>query len=302
MSPRFTLRQLEFFVAVADAGSVSGAAEACGASQAGVSLAIRDLERHLGVQLLVRRRAKGAALTEAGSKVLADARRLLEGADALQSLASATDSRVSGIISIGCYVTLAPFLIPPLLDDFASRYPSLEVRVSEGSSEEVRDALLDGRCELAFLYSNDRGTGLDAITVQTARPYLILSADNPLAAKRQIALAEVADEPLIMFDVPSARNAARMLADAGLRSNIRHLSQNIEVVRGLVARGIGYSIMVQHWPSDVSFEGRPIVSRPIADDIPERTAVLAWPERSRLTRRAGAIVDFFRRRQLDDQQ
>ncbi|QKZ15945.1 LysR family transcriptional regulator [Streptomyces chartreusis] len=294
MTSRFTLRQLEFFVAVADAGSVSGAAEACGASQAGVSLAIRDLERHLGVQLLVRRRAKGAALTEAGSKMIADARRLLEGADALQSLASATDSRVSGTISIGCYVTLAPFLIPPLLDDFASRHPDLEVRVFEEAAGEIRDALLDGRCELGFLYANDGGSGLDSITVQTTRPYLILSADHPLATQDQISLAEVADSPLIMFDVPSARNAAKMLADAGLTANIRHLSQNIEVVRGLVARGIGYSIMVQQWPSDTSFEGRPIVSRPIADDIPERSAVLAWPERSRLTRRAKAVVEFFR--------
>ncbi|MEV7731749.1 LysR family transcriptional regulator [Streptomyces sp. NPDC088921] len=302
MAPRYTLRQLEFFVAVADAGSVSGAAEACGASQAGVSLAIRDLERHLGVQLLVRRRAKGAALTDAGSKVLADARRLLEGADALHSLASATDSRVSGTISVGCYMTLAPLLIPPLLDDFASRHPALDVRVSEGAAGEIREALLDGHCELGFLYANDSGSGLDSIPVQTTRPYLILAADNPLADQEQISLAEVADAPLIMFDVPSARNAARMLADAGLPANIRHLSQNIEVVRGLVARGIGYSIMVQRWPSDVSFEGRPIVSRPIADDIPDRVAVLAWPERSRLTRRAAAIVEFFRSRQFTEQR
>lgn len=294
MAPRFSLRQLEFFVAVADAGSVSSAAERCGASQAGVSLAIRDLERHLGVQLLVRRRAKGAALTEAGSQVLLDARRLLESADELQALASATDNRVSGVLTVGCYVTLAPVLIPPLLDDFAREHPALEVRVVEASAKEIRDDLLDGRSELAFLYAADAGQGLASVPVRVTRPYLILAADHPLASREQIGLSEVADEPLVMFDAPSARNAAKMLADAGLTAQIRHLSSNIEVVRSLVARGVGYSIMVQRWPSEVSFEGMPLVSRPIADPVPERVAVLAWPENSRLTRRATALVNFFR--------
>jgi DNA-binding transcriptional LysR family regulator len=296
MAPRFSLRQLEYFVAIADSGSISAAAEECGASQAGVSLAIRDLERHLGVQLLVRRRAKGAALTAAGSQVLNDARRLLEGADELQAVAAATENRASGVLSVGCYMTLAPVLIPPLLDDFARQHPALEVRVTEGSAEEICDGLLEGRSELAFLYALDGREGLASVPVQTTRPYLILSADHPLANKEEIALAEIAGDPLILFDVPSVRNAARMLSDAGLAARIRHLSSNVDVVRGLVARGVGYSIMVQRWPSDLSFEGRPLISRPIADPIPERVAVLAWPENSRLTRRATALVDFFRGR------
>lgn len=95
-----------------------------------------------------------------------------------------------------------------------------------------------------------------------------------------------------MFDVPSARNAARLLADAGLVPRLRHLSSNIGVVRCLVARGVGYSILVQRWPTDVSFEGLPIASRPISDPTQERRAVLARPTRTRLTRRAQALINF----------
>lgn len=292
MSVRFSLRQLEFFVAVADAGSLSGGAERCGASQAGVSLAVRDLERHLGVQLLTRRRARGAVLTEAGTRVLLDARRLLGSADDLQTIASATTTEISGTLAVGCYVTLAPFLIPPVLDDFAKRHPTLDVRVTEGAADEVREALSDGRCELAFLYDLDEGDGLSAVPVRTSQPYLILAADHPLAERESISLREVADDPLIMFDVPSARNAAQMLAEVGLTPRIRHLSSNIEVVRCLVARGVGYSILVQRWPTDLSFEGLPVVSRPIADPTRQRRAVLAWPARTRPTRRAQALIDF----------
>src|SRR4051812_7389558 len=112
---RFTVRQLEHFVAAADAGSISTAAERGLVSQAGVSLAISDLERHLGVQLFLRRKAKGVPLTSAGERVLADARRLLAQAEELQTHAAAEGDGLTGRLGVGCYTTLAPYLLPPLL-------------------------------------------------------------------------------------------------------------------------------------------------------------------------------------------
>ena len=93
-----------------------------------------------------------------------------------------------------------------------------------------------------------------------------------------MSLADLADEPLIMFDVPSARNAAQMLERAGITPNVRHFTSNIEVVRSLVARGVGYSILVQRWPIDLSYEGRPLVSLDSIVGAPERTVVLAWAQ------------------------
>ena len=263
-------------------------------SDAHPGLAIADLESRLGVQLLVRRRAKAATLTEAGLRVLADARRLLEGADDLTNRARAATTEISGILTLGCYSTLAPFVIPPVLDDFTGRHPGLEIRVQEGSADDMLAAVLEGRCELAVLYANDISGDFDSAVIRTTRPYIVLAADHPLARRSQIRLSDVAAEPLIMFDVPSARNAANLLSAGGLEANIRHLSSNIEVVRGLVARGLGYSILVQRWPIDISYEGLPIVAREIADRPPERHVVLAWPRQARPTRRAGALVQFCR--------
>lgn len=294
MAVRFSLRQLEYLVAVADAGSITQAATVCGASQAGVSLGINDLERRLGVQLFIRQKAKGVRLTAAGTRVVADARRLLDGADELQALAAAVDHEVSGTLTIGCYTSLAPFFIPPVLDEFASRYPALDVHVLEGAADDLVAALRDGRCEVALLYAEDGDGCLTMVPVRTSRPYLILAANHPLADQEAIHLADIADEPLIMFDVPSARNAVRMLEAAGLTARIRHMSSNIEVIRGLVARGVGYSILVQRWPTELSFEGRPIACRPIADPTPEREVVLAWPGGTRLTRRARTLIDYCR--------
>lgn len=294
MVVRISFRQLEYLVAVADAGSITGAAAVCGASQAGVSLSLSDLEKRLDVQLLIRQKAKGVKLTAAGARVVAEGRRLVEAAEELQASAAAAEHEVSGTLGIGCYTSLSPFFIPPLLDEFAGRFPALDVHVLEGTADDLLAALRDGRCELALLYAEDCDAGLTMVPVRTSRPYLVLAADHPLAVRDAIHLADIADEPLIMFDVPSARNAVRMLEAVGLTARVRHMSSNIEVVRGLVARGVGYSILVQRWPADLSFEGRPIACRSIADPVPERKVVLAWPDGIRLTRRAHTLIDFCR--------
>ncbi|OZC73637.1 hypothetical protein CH251_13965 [Rhodococcus sp. 06-462-5] len=290
MPSDFTLRQIEYFEAAARLGSLSAAASACHTSQAGVSLSIADLEKRIGVQLFIRVKAKGVVLTEAGSRVLSDARRLLEAADELQRDAHTMSDALQGTLTVGCYVTLAPFVIPPVLDDFAALHPDLDVKIIEGAGEEMRIALIEGRCEVAFLYSDDSNTTLSTTTVSTTKPYIILAADHPLAGQSEVSLSQVAELPLIMFDVPSARNAAQMLRAQGLSPIIRHVTQNIEVVRCLVARGLGYSILVQRWPVDISYEGKPLVSLTIRDKTDDRKVILAWPEASKPTRRAHALI------------
>lgn len=291
MSPSFTLRQIEFFEAAASLGSLTAAARACHSSQAAVSLAIADLEKRVGVRLLVRRKAKGVLLTEAGARVLAGARRLLEAADELEHDARSYSEALHGTLTIGCYLTLAPFVIPPVLDDFAHRHPDLEVSIIEGAGDDMHKALLDGRCEVAFLYADDCSASLATTTVKTTAPYVILAGDHPLAHNDAIDLDQVAELPMIMFDIPSARNAAHILRSNGLTPNIRHISPNIELVRCLVARGLGYSILVQKWPVEVSYEGRPLVALPIRNTTDERRVVLAWPSNSTPTRRAAALID-----------
>ncbi|WP_439031030.1 LysR family transcriptional regulator [Gordonia terrae] len=291
MSPSFTLRQIEFFEAAARLGSFTAAAEACHSSQAAVSLALADLEKRVGVKLLVRRRAKGVLLTEAGARILADARRLLEAAGELERDAHSYSAALHGTLTIGCYLTLAPFVIPPVLDDFARRHAGLKVNVIEGAGDEMHEALLDGRCEVAFLYGDDSSASLVTTKVKTTEPYVILAAEHPLAQSDSVELSQLADLPMIMFDVPSARNAAHILRSNGLTPSIRHITPNIELVRCLVARGLGYSILVQRWPVEVSYEGRPLVALPIANNTDERHVVLAWPSNSTPTRRAAALID-----------
>lgn len=295
MSADFSLRQLEYFVAVASTGSMSAAAVRCHASQAGISTAIADLERRLGVQLLVRRRAKGVFLTEAGTRILDQAQNILAQAEDLRASAKAEKGRLAGRLTIGCYATLSPFLIPPLVDGFTRLHPDVDLQFVDGSQEEIRQALLDGACDLAFLYDTGAETGLTCATVRSNRPYVILSAGHPLAGRASVALRELADEPLIVYaSPPSPSNADRWTQAAGVRPNIRYRTNSIEAVRSLVARGLGYSMLIQRWPTRTSFEGLPLAAVPISDPLDEVRVVIAHAASVTPTRRARAFAQYAR--------
>src|SRR5699024_1701881 len=111
---RATLRQLEYFVAAADTGTVSAAALRCHASQAAVSTALSELEHSLGLTLFIRQTARGVRLTSSGERVLPVARRILGDAQELQHLAGAELGEVAGPLRIACTFAISPRALPAL--------------------------------------------------------------------------------------------------------------------------------------------------------------------------------------------
>lgn len=193
----FTLRQLGYFVAAADAGSITRAAQACQVSQPGVSQAIDKLERELGSRLVVRQRARGLVLTPAGRSFLPWARSLLIQADRVAAAARAEREEVVGTLTVGCYSTLAPTLVPQLLGALRDAHPGLTLHVEEGSGPHLREWLLTGRVELALLYDFDLAPDLRPTTLATVRHHVLLSAGHRLAAQDAVSLRELAEEPLV---------------------------------------------------------------------------------------------------------
>lgn len=295
MVPNFSLRQLGYLVAVADSGSMTAAADSVHVSQAAISVGINDLERRLGVQLLVRRPGHGVFLTEAGIGVVSDARRVLAAATDVLSRARVPGTELRGSLSLGCYTPMAPLYLPPLYSTFAADHPAVQLSVVEGSQEDLRRALMNGMCELALTYDTGLGPGFATTTIRTLRPYVLLAADHPLAGRASATLQDLADEPLIQYSVgPSPSNAEHLLREVGVSPRIVHSSPNIEVVRALVARGLGYTIMLQRWPMDVSLEGLPLACVPLSSDVPDYRVVVAWPQEDQLSRRAAAVLSFLR--------
>lgn len=295
MVPNFSLRQLGYLVAVADSGSMTAAAEAEHVSQAAISAGINDLERRLGVRLLARHPGHGVSLTEAGLGILADARRVLAAASDVLSQARAPGSDLRGSLTLGCFTTMAPLYLPALYDAFAIQHPGLELTVVEGAQEDLRRALMNGTCEIALTYANRLGPGVAMETIRTLRPYVLLAASHALADRESVTLHDLADEPLVQFSLhPSPNDIEELLRNAAVTPKVVHSSPNIEVVRSLVARGLGYSPMLQRWPMNVSLEGLPLVCVPLESTVPDYRVVVAWPQNDHLSRRAAAVISFLR--------
>jgi DNA-binding transcriptional LysR family regulator len=292
---RFSLRQLEYFVTVADEGTMAGAAARHHISQSAVSLAINELERALGVQLFMRRKARGIELTGAAREVLPEVRRLLEHAAEVQSTARSVGQTVSGDLVLGCYPTLTPFLLPEILRRFPAQHPSVTVRLFEGSVADMLGRLLDGTCEMALMYDLGIGPEIATTLLYQVRPYVLLPHGHRLATPGPIPLVELRDEPMVMLDMPpSATMFREVLAGAGVEPNVRFSSASFESVRSLVASGAGYSLLLQRPSPDATYAGPPLVHREIAGDVRTVDVVLAHARGARLTRRAHAFADFCR--------
>jgi DNA-binding transcriptional LysR family regulator len=293
MTCRISLRQLDYFVAAAEIGTMTAAAGRLCVSQSAVSVGIAELERQLKVQLVLRSKAKGVALTEAGRQLLPDARALLASSDELQASMRETGRTLAGRLVIGCLSTIAPFLLPRLLGDFQAAYPDVVLDFVEGSLIELQQLMLEGQCELAMLYDMDIQPGIEYGLLCETRPHVLLPPGHPLAGEEAVRLADLAGLDMIVFDVPpSFHYFSEMLAAAGVEPTIRHRTVSFEMVRSLVARGVGYSLLIQHPAVDISYEGRRLAIRPIYEKIVPIPVVLARPADVQLTGRAAAFSEF----------
>ncbi|EIV92868.1 LysR family transcriptional regulator [Frankia sp. QA3] len=292
---RYSLRQLRYFVAVVDAGTISSAAEALRVSPAGVSLAVAGLERAMAAQLLVRHRGRGVSLTAAGADLLAEARALLEAAGELQERAHDLGQALAGRLVVGCYTPLGPFLLPRLLRGFGAEYPEIVLDFVEGSASDLHDQLVARGCELALLYDLDVLAGTATETVSVQRPHVILPAGHRLAGAQVVDIRDLAAEPMVALDVPPSMHHTQGVFDAvGVVPRIVHRSTSFELVRSLVGRGLGYSLLIQQPETDRTYDGRRVVTRPILGDPGELAIVLARPAGLRPTRRALAFARFCR--------
>ena len=288
----FTMRQLEYFDAVASEGSIAAAAQRCHVTASALALALDELENHLSLQLFVRRKGRGVVLTVAGSRLLSHARRVLAEAEALATDASQASKSLSGRLAIGCFPTLVPFFVPEILGDFAPRHPGLDIELVEAAAPELDAQLLQGRIDVALLYSIDVAPQFTFDAVRGARPYAMVSEQHPLAARQRIDLGALADEPLILLDVhPTRLNTEQIFAAAGVRPTVSHRTTNFELVRCLVGRGLGYAVLFQRPSAPVTYDGRRLAILELDGPVPHAVVGLMRPAGVPPTARYYALLD-----------
>ncbi len=157
-----------------------------------------------------------------------------------------------------------------------------------------------GAFDLALLYDVDMPGEFALTTLSTFAPYVLLPARHRLTRLRKVPLVAVKDEPFVLLDIaPSRIYFTRILENAGIAPKLAFSSPSLEVVRGLVGQGLGYSLLVTRPYGDRSYAGDELAVRPIADEVERGVIALAALKQMRKTRLVSAFeahcVDFFKK-------
>lgn len=290
---RYSLRQLEYFVVTAERCSVADAARKLNVSQPSVSKAITNLESQFSTQLFIRHHARGVSLTQAGERLLVDARSLLRYANDLQQSALDSGEFISGQVEVACFTSVAPVFMPALITDFQQAYGGISVHLHEGNQDKLVSGLISGRYELALMFDLTLPKDIAIEKMASFYPYILLPEGHPQASKKAVSLRDMMNDNLVLLDVPPSRDYfLGIFRSIGLEPPVCFSSPSLEMVRGMVGQGQGYSLLVTHPHLDFTYDGQKIVTLPLADDIPRTELGIARLVQIRPTRAMNLFADY----------
>lgn len=268
------LHQLRYFVAVAQAGNFSRAAERCHVSQPSLSQQIQKLERQLG-QPLFSRLGRRTVLTDAGRLLLDRAMAILANVDDAERRLRAGDP-MHGRLAIGAIPTIAPFVLPPALQTFLKRCPDVELIVREDVTSQLIPAVIEGELDLALVALPIVDEHLEAEPLLSEALLLTVPPKHPLARRRRVTVADLVGERFILL------NEMHCLGEQVLnfcrahecQPQIACRSAQIGTIQSLIALGQGISLL-----PEVARSGdcnHKLVYRELAQDEPRRTWGSVW--------------------------
>ena len=288
----FTLRQLHYFVAVAEHGTISRAAQALSISQSAVTEAVKDLEADLGV-LLFDRHARGLAITHRGHTFLRHAKAILaEVSGARRALASDQQS-VQGRLQLGVTALMAGYVMSDLLSKYRRANPDVTVTAIEDNGEYLEHLLIGGELDVAVMVI-PQGRAHSALQAEIliVSPFrLWLPLGHPLAGQDSISLAEVTGEPLIILNVDEMEEeAVKLLSALGTRPRVAFRTRSVEAVRSLVATGAGVALLPDLVYRPWSLEGDRIESRDVSGALPVVRVGIVWRKGAPLSAAAHEFI------------
>jgi len=239
------LRQIHYFVAIAERGSISAASAYVHIAQPALSAQLARLEDELGVALCTRHR-RGVTLTQAGEVFLEHAHKVIEGLAAARSAVQSAASQPRGEVTFGLPVTTSTLMTVPIVELVRTRYPDIKLNIVDGMSGDVFGWLLDGRLDVAILYGAERPPQIKAKPIVSDALYLMAHENELTRGRETIAFCELARFPL--FHNSPTRSRLRQLMDETarkLRCSLHYAGEidSVPQMKLLVYRGRGFTVL-----------------------------------------------------------
>lgn len=284
-----TLRQLRYFVEIAQSRSFSKASKRLLVAQPALSQNISALEQHLGVALL-ERHARGVDLTAAGERFLLGAQEMLSQAAALKELTIGQPQTPGGPVQLAIAGSLASVIAGPLLSTLAKQYPAITLSFQEGLSFEIRASLESGQSHLALMPNPSDIPGLGSLPVFEESFMLFGPPATMRKTPASIAFAQLTDLPLALPDgAHDLRKIIERVASAGgYHLNVQYELNSAQILTAIAKEGLAYAVMPPTACMD-AIAAKTLTGRPISDPELTRVQAIAWSRQRPLTPAVKAV-------------
>jgi len=273
---RLSLRQLAYVVEVARVGSIARAAETLHISPSSILAAIEAAERDFGTRIFGRKPNRGTVATSAGERFLVAARSLLTAEADFDRQIDALVSTAPPIVRVGCFEPFGPLFMTAVLKRFVDATGAAHVSLLEGNQEEMRAWLAGG--EVDFVVSYDIGPDFPGSVTPICRvpTHAVLHATDPLARSNAVSIADLAERPLVLLDLPQTSSFLLTVFDVfGVRPRVSLRARAYETVRGAVAEGFGISLLNMRPLATTAPDSPMIARRPILEELAAPTLMVA---------------------------
>jgi DNA-binding transcriptional LysR family regulator len=283
------MHQLRYVVAVARAGTFSRAAEQCHVSQPSLSQQILKLEEELGERLFDRMKRE-ARLTPHGEAFLPRAARILEEVDAARREALEARGLLRGRLVVGVLPTIAPYLLPAALGNFAETFSGVEIVVQEDTTARLLKLAQAYEIDFALASRPIQDQRMEVKDLFSEELRLALPPGHPLTRKRTVRLGDLEKEPFIVMREGHCLGdqVLNFCNQRDLKPTINFRSAQLETVQALVRSGVGISLV----PAMATRSKRKDLPdyRSLAAPKPQRKIVAVWPKQRPLSRAANEFL------------
>jgi LysR family hydrogen peroxide-inducible transcriptional activator len=282
------LKDLRYLVAVADERHFGRAAARCFVSQPTLSAQLQKLEQGLGIQL-VERAPNNVSLTQSGEEIVARARRILEAADEVVTLASSQRDPLAGKLRVALLPTIGPYLLPRVAPLVRKSLPRLELRLYEYQTSPMLEKLRAGELDVGILALPVDLTGLQARELYREAFVVALPEQHPLAAREAVRVADLKDEKLLLLEEGHCLRdqALEVCSRVGIRDQQDFRATSLETLRQMVATGAGITLLPELAGRGAYRNARGVVLRPFSRPVPVRHVGAIW----RKTSARGPAID-----------
>ena len=296
-SMSFSLRQIRYFVAVAETGKIISAAAAVNISPSAITEAVHELESITGTTLLDRHR-KGVTLTYEGHRFLQHCKIILAAVSDAQHAVGSSQEKMSGVLTIGTTITVAGYMLSTPLSRFKRNFPNIEVRVFEHSRKIIDGKIRRGDFDLAVILTSNfqEGEGLELETLLSSRRRLWVPPHHRLLKEKKVSLVDFVHEPYIQLTIDeAAATTKKFWGKMNLKPHIIFRTESVEAVRSMVATGMGVTILSDMVYRPWSLEGERIESIDLNGQVPSMDVGLVWKKDHELPDCAQVFIEFFRK-------